>query len=505
MRILSQIVGLLVAVFLLFDCWRPLNSNSDFWAHAAVGRWIVSHGEIPRHALFLWTYSGPWIAHSWLAEIGCFELMRIGGDLGGAVLAASLSAMGIVAAFVFALYPVLKTRRFPLSAAWVVMLAVVAATWRFVARPDICTLLFVALVYFVFERVWSRPERRGAPILLVGIPALYALWTNLHGGVLFGLAALWLGAVCELVQFRDRTGRLLVVAAALATVALAANPYGLAYLSVFSPVASHSFRYINEWKPIWSAPIFDARLQACEFAAIGLAASAWALCPTRRWAGLAWLILGTASFVDARRNMDLAAITALSVFASHYAGAASSPVVQRLIANAGRPGLPRALHMAAAVGVLSWLIVLCVQVVGAQTQRSFVDATVAGVSWRQSEFLSKFGLGNRRVLNPYNASPYLEWSLGERVPLSIDNLNAYPQSLFDDWEQMWSATPEGLALLDKLKIDCVIGEALQPGVAHAPLYGYLFGSPEWTEVYDGGDGAVFVRTRSLPSASSPKP
>src|SRR5689334_11267691 len=60
--------------------WRPLYPYLDFWGHAAVGRWSWEHGEVPRQALFLWTWSGPWVAHSWLTQLTFYGLTRVAGE-----------------------------------------------------------------------------------------------------------------------------------------------------------------------------------------------------------------------------------------------------------------------------------------------------------------------------------------------------------------------------------------------------------------------------------------
>ncbi|MEO6907942.1 MAG: hypothetical protein ABI210_08640, partial [Abditibacteriaceae bacterium] len=56
-------------------CMTSLPAATDFWAHAAVGRWIIEHHQIPHHTLFLWSDNIPWIWHSWLSQVVFYELL----------------------------------------------------------------------------------------------------------------------------------------------------------------------------------------------------------------------------------------------------------------------------------------------------------------------------------------------------------------------------------------------------------------------------------------------
>src|SRR5947207_1388437 len=69
-----MILSGLVCLFCILQAWCPLPGSDDFWAHAAVGRWIWQNGQVPDHSLFLWTASEPWVAHSWLGELALYHL-----------------------------------------------------------------------------------------------------------------------------------------------------------------------------------------------------------------------------------------------------------------------------------------------------------------------------------------------------------------------------------------------------------------------------------------------
>src|SRR5215472_16703885 len=48
---------------------RPV-TDRDFWLHAATGRWIVEHAQLPSHDLFTYTVPGHrWVNHEYLSEV----------------------------------------------------------------------------------------------------------------------------------------------------------------------------------------------------------------------------------------------------------------------------------------------------------------------------------------------------------------------------------------------------------------------------------------------------
>src|SRR5690606_7311378 len=79
-QLLPRLYLPLLLLFIAVATWRPLTGSEDFWAHAAVGRWIWQHAAAPQQTLWLWsTPPIEWIAHSWLSQLVYFGVMRTGG------------------------------------------------------------------------------------------------------------------------------------------------------------------------------------------------------------------------------------------------------------------------------------------------------------------------------------------------------------------------------------------------------------------------------------------
>src|SRR6185295_16398138 len=118
-------------------------------------------------------------------------------------------------------------------AAWLV-LATLAGSQRFVARPDAVSALLFASFLWLLDR-----DRRRADLAIVWLVPLQILWVNTH--TLFGLgpALAWLAALAALIdRARGATRaaasdgpapgvpRALLVATVV-TIACLANPYGV--------------------------------------------------------------------------------------------------------------------------------------------------------------------------------------------------------------------------------------------------------------------------------------
>src|SRR5438105_14896541 len=77
---------------------RPV-SDADIWWHLRVGQWVAEHGQVTDSDPFS-TYGAdkPWIAYSWLFELGVWQLYEWLG-LAGVIVYRVLLAIAVVASF----------------------------------------------------------------------------------------------------------------------------------------------------------------------------------------------------------------------------------------------------------------------------------------------------------------------------------------------------------------------------------------------------------------------
>ncbi len=169
-----------VYVILLVNGSGVLNDSDTYWQIAA-GNWILDHNALPYVDIYSFTKLGErWISSSWLAQILYAVAYRLAGWTGPVVLAATFIAA------TFALLAYILGRRIPSTYATVIALVVlVLSIPHLLARPHVLAMpIMVAWV----NGLLAASERREAPSFWL-LP-LIALWANLHGGFVFGLALL---------------------------------------------------------------------------------------------------------------------------------------------------------------------------------------------------------------------------------------------------------------------------------------------------------------------------
>jgi hypothetical protein len=506
----NTVACILLALLCFAYSWRPLDGASDWWSHAAVGRWIVEHAAVPRHTLFLWSASQDWVAHSWLSEVAIYEVMKIFGDRGGPYAALALTGLISAGVVLWAGGYFDRGNRPDLAFILLTLVAIRASEWRFQARPEtFAFVFFVGLLKALAEldKRLSRvePDKSRRWPLLVAIPAIILAWANCHGGVATGLlvAEAWLAEIA----LRNRSWvirRELALTGLAAAIATSINPYGLHYYSIYREVSTQTFSLITEWLPFWVTPTLEPEYVVCAFAGLFAAVYAWIRCKDRRIAHLFLLVLMTLFFVKARRNMMFLSVSALFVTAESGLFQCA-PMSSRwtLTLRGASAWIARLVPVAAAaIGIAAYSALLFETVADAgywpPQAVSSVDMPID-----QANFVLK-AAPRGRVFNDYNNGAYLDWRFHGSPELFIDSADAFPDSLTDMEIQVLSATPSGLEYLDRSGVDCVIGRRRMPGEPDIPpLYKALNADPRWTLTYFKFEGPVWMRN-AAGSRQSPK-
>jgi hypothetical protein len=485
----GSLLALLAALCAVYT-WRPLQGGEDFWAHAAVGRWIWEHHAIPRQTLWLW--GAPpvhWIAHSWLSELFFYTLMRIGGA--GFVLAAT--ALFVALPFVWLWRLWLRRGGSALFAALFFLLAITCAAVRFQPRPELFSYLFLTLLWLHLIR---RTENPGAMKKLsarevLSLVALFVVWTNCHGGVALGLAMLLLTVFAEALQTRSlqRAAPLLALTA-LCAAAVNLNPYGVAYWSALAPVGGDMFKLIDEWKSPLAAPALPPLAIALVLFVVFIALLAWIGNRERRWSQLAWLLFLTAFFFMARRNLWPLMLVSTCVAAAN----AQSLCAARLMPSLAVSRATRRIAQIAIIALLAAWVVSSLAPEALARKRGVL--ALRAVSPHVPRGVARYVLEHNPpapLFNDYLRSGYFHWRFAGRPRLYIDLLNAYDDHLLRDYFDIIARTPRGRTLFEKLKINTVVFGRWNEKSRLAPLAGYLDHSAEWRRAYSGDDGAVWVR------------
>jgi hypothetical protein len=237
-------------------------ADPDLWAHTLVGEHILLTGKLQNTEPYSWTARGtPWINHELLAEMSLGAAHLLAGGTGILLLKMLVGFL----AFGIALKVGAGDLTWPQRAVpWAVgALAVVEISYGFAARPQIFTVLGLAIEFWLLRQI-----TRGRMWWALALPVLFALWVNTHGGVLAGLAVLTVTALAAAAQWlwpkwpdlavklpvesvSARSVVALWLSCVLCTGALWVNPYGweLIRWTISGVVWLHQRTELEEWHP----------------------------------------------------------------------------------------------------------------------------------------------------------------------------------------------------------------------------------------------------------------
>lgn len=207
---------------------RLFRDPGTFW-HVRVGERVLDTGRLVTTEPYTFTFGGtPWTPHGWLAEVGMAALHRLAGI--DALLLASAAL--IAATFTIPFVRLVRAGLHWSVAGCLVGLAVAASASHFHARPHLLTLLLFALTA---GRLSDYEAGRNRITGLLRLVPLFALWANVHGGVVGGYGTVGL-AVAGWLGFRligwpspvrsRGDGLRLIGWAALVGLTALATPYG---------------------------------------------------------------------------------------------------------------------------------------------------------------------------------------------------------------------------------------------------------------------------------------
>jgi hypothetical protein len=500
----------------------PLDGRYDFWAHAAVGRWIWTNGHIPTEGLFIWSAPHfPWIAHSWLSQLILYGVMELGGPLGVMAFNSLLTCVA------FLLVWRIWVSRYPASVVTVMLF--LAGIWvsapRFKPRQELFTaIILVLLLAWLADWNQRRVDREyeSAPLrALVGPPAfglvvLFALWINLHALVVMGLLIVAVTAAADAAQYHfDRRARALLLLTVLCFAATLLNPWGWNYWGAAAVLKSGSqATYVDEWKPFWEGPNkLDLTYVVFEAGLVLAAIWGWVRNPDRRWAEMFWVALTAVLFIRSRRMLWLLALVCLVVVAVNARSFDTRTLWQswkkftKQPAGVDIPGpLRRVAHIGAIVILVTWVAVATGRFFEERQDYWPPQGISSNSPVKPANILAQRRLPGR-IFNDYETSSYLQWRFngidpktgrvpasGQR-PLFIDLLNAYPDSVMNDYFVILAAKKPGQKLLDKLGVNTILlGEHHRKD----ELVKYLNKSAQWRTLYKGKQGFLWTRVRPLP-------
>jgi hypothetical protein len=473
----------------------PSSADPDLWGHLRFGLDLLDTGHVIRPDPYSFMTAGvPWVNHEWLAELLFALAWRAAGGPGLMLLKLLVG----VGTFTLVLR-YLHWRGLGALAASIVLLQAIPLTlpWIAVIRPQIFTYLGFVITLIAIARA-----EQGAPRMLWVLPPVFALWANLHGGVIAGLGilGLWLfarsvarvAAAWTWWQERRREGAIFMAVSPLALrelwewppalVAMAAtlcNPYA-GKMWLFFKTALVSRLEISEWNPI--------EIMGLEgFAHLLLLAPivcGWFWSRREKRPALLFLFLWIAILpIVARRNTPLFALGLIILGGEHLADAVSRWF--RIERELPLPAWMAAICLAGAAGG---------DVVAASDRRvtfSRVDYPVEAVT-----LLRDSGVRANLAI-PMNWGEYALWHLGPSIQVSMDGRRetVYTDAGYlevmdftfgrDDWDRLLRRPGVDLALVP---------------TAEWPVYNLMKLKPGWTPLFVDDRAALFGRDGSPAAA-----
>jgi hypothetical protein len=260
--LIGAITLLAAAVMLCFDGTR----DGDLYLQLASGRFIAAHGLSAVDPFQTIAHGQPWLNQQWLTELLVYHVARWIGVTGLTV------AYAVLLAAPLGLLLWLCRRK---GVAMMTALAVLYCPGLWViAHPRAAgfSVLAFSLLVAILVLAWlkQRPQPPRLRWAVLATLAVFALWANLHGGFVAGLALIAVAA-CGLVLERRlglpsavdprRIGLLALTGVlAIATVMLA-TPLGSALLSYLASFRNPAISLVSsEWRPAFQSPLAIAYL-----------------------------------------------------------------------------------------------------------------------------------------------------------------------------------------------------------------------------------------------------
>jgi hypothetical protein len=442
-----------------------LLDDSDTYWQIAVGQRILDQGALPRVDVYSFSKLGEaWISSSWLAQVLYALSYNLAGWAGPVVVAA-----GSIAA-TFGLLAYILERRIPSTyAALVALTAMVLSTPHFLARPHVLAMpVMVAWTHGLM----MASERRQPPSFWL-LP-LIALWANLHGGFVFGLALAGAFAIDALwnAEPSQRTPLALrwVAFGLAALLACCFTPYGWESILASRKILDlgELLRLLSEW-----APADFSKLRPFELTLLGLIAAALH-CGVKLSPPRIALVVGLL-------HMALSHGRNVEIFALLLPIVVLTPVSQQFAlqpARSGRMTFFSAAMLAGALGIST--SALAVHQVYSPPKSLSPAAAVEAIKAHNL----------RRVLNDRAFGGYLIW---RQMPVFIDGrAELYGEKFTMAYYNALELKDVGqfLGLLRDHDIDAVL---LQPGMPATGLLNQLGG---WQRIYADDAAVLYVRSGS---------
>ena len=449
-------------------------ADADLWGHLTFGRDIVAAADVHRVDPYSFTSDRSWVNHEWLSEVAFFLAYRTLGDLG--LITLKVLIIAVMLALVWRALVAVRTPAGITTA--LIVLAFAGTYWRtHTVRPQLFSVLGFAIVLAILIGYETGRRRR-----LWAAPGVMALWVNLHGGWIVGLAAL---AIWIAVRLVDRTAtraeRITLTAVGITSAAATlVNPYGWRLWAFLAETVRFQRADIQDWESILTHPL--------------LLGVPWAI--TAVVAMLAFRNVGSRPSLDriliagglalaSLRVSRLDAFFTLAVVMLLASRFAKSQSAARETSDSAPAG-----PQPAAIGITA-LASTAMLLAGALVSIPRLYCLPVDDAWAPDREAARFIALNRlegRMLTWFDWGEYAIWYFGPRLQVSIDGRRetVYSDAVVQAHRRFYQGE-QPAAFLGELAPDYVWLPARLPVVARIAEAG-------WTPVFRSPLSVVFARS-----------
>lgn len=256
--------GWLLLVWTYLLCVYPVR-DTDLWWHLKTGEQIVARGAVPQVDWYTYTdFDKPWIDLHWGFQLAAYGVVSLGGLnllilLKAAIYTAAVAVARRAGEVVHGVIEPQTDRgaEHEVPGAWLALVwipAVIGLSGRALERPEMFSLLYLAMVLWILRDAEARPAR------LWLLPPLFLVWVNMHALFALGLVVWVLYGVDQVVRwlFASRWG-LRPASSAIGWGRLVATTAGIAAAVLLNPYfVDGAFFPLTLWEKFSSQQEFYA-------------------------------------------------------------------------------------------------------------------------------------------------------------------------------------------------------------------------------------------------------
>jgi hypothetical protein len=437
-------------VFVLTSFHR-LN-HTDLWGHLNFGRWIAEHGSLPHSDPFASVQLNQPMLHSaWLSQLIGYEVQASFGNEGLALGHCLLVAlMGVV------LMISVQRRGTTPVVVWTtaILMFILGLPILGTIRPQLFGMLCAAITLLACTELLTKKHP------LFWLPVLFALWANLHGSVLMGLAMLGLFAIGLSYEIwkeaegdtskvlKDTRFTRIWLAVLLATVGSCLNPHGPLLLVRTVFFGEHAaLQYIMEWRTLTPNSLTGILMIASSIGA-GLLIKF----SPRKWQAYEILLLAFFGLltISAIRMLAWWTLVCPWVLIPHLAAFWAAYRKQQELPEVAEDE-PAAMRTLIAIGFAFMVLVLAPPTYSliAGRARGPAENLVTDTPIYVADEVTRRGLDGKFAA-PMDWADYLIWETkGELKPLVYSHVHLTNKETWEDYMKIFTGDPTWLARLQK--------------------------------------------------------